>query len=131
MTNDPDICTILTNDPDMCTILTKDPEICTILTNDPDICTILTNDPEICTILTNDLEICTSLTNDPEICTILIFFRKGSGKSFSTTFCVWLFKKSVSQFILLTDQILLSGCLYFLKYWTCVLRLFVSNVVTS
>ena len=31
----------------------------------------------------------------------------------------------------LTDQISLSGCLYFLRYWAiCVLQLFVNQVVT-
>ena len=35
-------------------------------------------------------------------------------------------------YILLTDQILLSGCLYFLRYWAiCVLQLFVNQAVTS
>ena len=57
--------------------------------------------------------------------------RKGSGNSFSTTFCVWFFKKKFSH-ILLTDQIYLSDCLFFLRYWTiCVLQWFLSQVVTS
>ena len=34
--------------------------------------------------------------------------------------------------ILLTDQISLSDCLYFSRYWTlCVLQLFVNQTVTS
>ena len=34
--------------------------------------------------------------------------------------------------IQLTDQISLSDCLYFLRYWTiCVLQLFVNQAVTS
>ena len=36
---------------------------------------------------------------DPDICSILIFFRKGSRNSFSTTFFVWFFKKNVSHVI--------------------------------
>ena len=35
-------------------------------------------------------------TIDPEICSILIF-RKRSGNSFSSIFCVWFFKKIVSH----------------------------------
>ena len=38
----------------------------------------------------------------------------------------------IPHIILLTDQISLSGCLYFLRYWAiCVLQLFVNQVVTS
>ena len=62
------------------------------------------------------------------------FFTKGSGTSFSTTFSVWSFKKKkyFSSYILLTDQISLSGCLYFLRYWAIyVLRLSANHVVTS
>ena len=40
--------------------------------------------------------------------------------------------KCSSCYILLTEQISLPGCLYFLSYWTiCVLQLFVDQVVTS
>ena len=39
-------------------------------------------------------------------------FRKGSGNSYSTTFCVCFW-----CYILLADQISLSNCLYFLRYW--------------
>ena len=39
-----------------------------------------------------------------------------------TTFCVWFFKKNIFHVILLTDQISLSGSLYFLIYWAmCIL----------
>ena len=39
-------------------------------------------------------------------------------------------QKCSSCYILLTDQISLPGCLYFLRYWvTCVLQLFVNQVV--
>ena len=41
-------------------------------------------------------------------------------------------RKFFSCYILLTDPISLSDCLYFLRYWTnCVLQLFVSQFVTS
>ena len=58
------------------------------------------------------------------------FSRKGSGASFSTTFCIWFFNKNVSHvtFFWLTK----FPCLYFSKYWTvCVLWLFVNQAVTS
>ena len=39
---------------------------------------------------------------------------------------------STKCYILLTDQLSLPGCLYFLRYWEiCVLLLFVNQVVTS
>ena len=39
---------------------------------------------------------------------------------------------SILCYILLTDQISLHGCLYFLRYWAiCVLQFFVNQVVTS
>ena len=38
-------------------------------------------------------------------------------------------EKSFSCYILLTEQISLSDCLYFSKYWTiCVLQLFVNKL---
>ena len=38
-------------------------------------------------------------------------------------------KKNVSCYALLTDQILLPDCLFFLRYWSiCVLQLFVNQV---
>ena len=41
-------------------------------------------------------------------------------------------QKCSSCYILLTAQISLPGCLYFLRYWVvCVPQLFVSEVVTS
>ena len=58
---------------------------------------------------------------------------QGSGCSISTTFCAWFFKKNISPcYDLLTEQISLSGCLYFLRYWSvCVLRLLVNQFLTS
>ena len=44
----------------------------------------------------------------------------------------FLAKVGSSCYILVTDQISLSGCLYFLRYRKiCVLQLFVNQVVTS
>ena len=49
-------------------------------------------------------------------------FKKGTGNSFTTTFCVWYLRKISSCYILLTEQISLSGCIYFLRYCAkCVL----------
>ena len=60
------------------------------------------------------------------------FLDKGLG-IVSLPHFVYIFQqKCPSCYILLTDQISLSGCLYFLRYWaTCVLQLFVNQVVTS
>ena len=67
-----------------------------------------------------------------QIYSLFLVFRKGSGNSFSTIFCVWFFKKKCfSCYILLTQQIALSDFLYFLWYWAiCVLEWFLSQVVT-
>ena len=47
-------------------------------------------------------------------------------------FCMMLQVKCFSSYILLTDQISLSDCLYFLSYWSkCVLQFFVNQVVMS
>ena len=46
--------------------------------------------------------------------------------------CIIFHKKCFSCYILLTDQISLSHCLYFSKYWPiCVLRLFFNRLVKS
>ena len=46
--------------------------------------------------------------------------------------CIIFQQKRFSCYILLTDQISLSDCLYFLRYWViCVLQLFVNQTVTS
>ena len=64
-------------------------------------------------------------------------FRKGSGTSFSTTFCVWFSKKNVSHIIInwpsfYSDQVSLPDCLGMLRYWSiCALQLFINHVVTS
>ena len=41
-------------------------------------------------------------------------------------------EKFFSCYILITDQVSQSSCLYFVRYWTiCVMKLFVNQVVTS
>ena len=51
----------------------------------------------------------------------------------SPAYFVYVYQKKCSScYILLTDQISLAGCLYFLRYWAVyVLQLFVNQVVTS
>ena len=55
------------------------------------------------------------------------FLEKGLEIVSKIGFCVWFFKKTYfSCYALLTDQISLPDCLYFLRYWSiCVLQLFV------
>ena len=51
------------------------------------------------------------------------FPEKGSWASFSTTFCVWFFKKNISCYILLTDQFSMPDYFYFSRYCeVCVLQ---------
>ena len=46
--------------------------------------------------------------------------------------CMIFKQKCLSCYILLTDQLSLPGCLYFLRYWViCVWQLFVIQVLTS
>ena len=64
-----------------------------------------------------------------------VFFKKKkkrSGISLPGSFSTWFFKKKYfSCYILLIYQISLSGCLYFVRYWTiCVLYFFVNHIVT-
>ena len=48
--------------------------------------------------------------------------KKKSGTSLSVSFSAWFLKKYLSCYISLTDQISLSGCLYFVRYCViCVL----------
>ena len=59
------------------------------------------------------------------------FLDKGLG-IVSLTHFVDDFSTKISCYILLTEQISLSGCLYFLRYWAiCVLELLVIQVVKS
>ena len=70
-------------------------------------------------------------TNDSEICSISLF-RKKSGTSFSTKFCVWSLRKMFLTLHSVNDQISLSNFLYFFIYWViCVLKWFVNHTVTS
>ena len=58
------------------------------------------------------------------------FSEKGLGIVSPSHFVYNFSKKNISQ--ILTDQISLPDCLYFLRYWSiCLLQLFVNQVVTS
>ena len=60
------------------------------------------------------------------------FLDKGLGIVFPAHFVNDFSTKCFSYYILLTEQISLPGCLYFLRYWAiCVLQFFVNQVVTS
>ena len=57
--------------------------------------------------------------------------KKVWNQSSCLNFCI-IFEEKYFCYILLIDQFLLSGCLYFVRYWAiCVLKLFVNQVVTS
>ena len=71
-------------------------------------------------------------TIDPEINSISIFQKRGWGQFLHQILCMIFKEKCLSCYILLPDQISLSDCHYFLKYWAiCELELFVNQVVTS
>ena len=71
-------------------------------------------------------------TIDPETCSILPFWKRVWEQFLYHILCMIFQGKCFSYYILLTDQILLSDCLYFLRYWAIsVLQLFVFQVVTS
>ena len=60
------------------------------------------------------------------------FPEKGPGLVCPTYFVNNFREECFSYDILLSDQILLSYCLYFSRYWTiCVLQLFVKQAVSS
>ena len=60
------------------------------------------------------------------------FLEKGLGIVFLSHFVHNFSKSCFSCYALLTDQISLPDCLYFLRYWSiCVLELFVNEVVMS
>ena len=60
------------------------------------------------------------------------FLDKGLGIVSPAHFVYDFSTKCSSCYILLSDQISLPGCLYFLKYWAIyVLQLFVNQVVRS
>ena len=69
-------------------------------------------------------------TVDPDIFLILVFQIGVWGQFLHHILCMTFQQKYSTYYILLTDQISLSG--YFLRYWAiCVLQLFVNEVVTS
>ena len=58
------------------------------------------------------------------------YLDKGLGIVSPAHFVYDFLAKMFLSYILLTDQISLPGCLYFLRYWEiCVLQLFVNQVV--
>ena len=60
------------------------------------------------------------------------FLDKGLGMVSPAHFLYDFSTKMFLSHILLTDQMSLPGCIYFLRYWAiCVLQLFVTRVVTS
>ena len=57
--------------------------------------------------------------------------KKRSGTSLPASFSTWLLNKYFYCYVLLPEQISLSGALYFVRYWIiCVLQLLVNQVVT-
>ena len=67
---------------------------------------------------------------NPEICSILTFQIRVWELFFYHILCMIFQQKCSSCYILLTDQISLPGCLYFLRCCAiCVLQLFVNQVV--
>ena len=67
-----------------------------------------------------------------EICSILIFAEKGPGLVSPPHFMYDFSKNCFQSYILLADQISLSDCLYYSRYWAiCVLQFFVNQAVTS
>ena len=71
------------------------------------------------------------MTIDPGLCSILIFHKRDWKYFLHHVLCI-IFQEKCFSYVLLTDQISLSDCLYFLRYWAiCVLQLFVSQVINS
>ena len=65
-------------------------------------------------------------TVDPGIQQILIFYKRVWDQLLQQIFCMIFQERYFSCYVLLTDEILLLGCLYFLRYWAiCVLQFFV------
>ena len=60
------------------------------------------------------------------------FLEKGLGIVSYHILCMIFQEKSFSYYTILTNQISLPDCLFFLRYWImCVLQSFVSQVVMS
>ena len=71
-------------------------------------------------------------TIDPEICSIFIFQERIWEQFLHSILCIIFQQKCFSCYILLTDQILLSYCVYFLRYCViCVLQLFLSCIIIT
>ena len=69
------------------------------------------------------------MTIDPGLCSILIFHKRDWKYFLHHVLCM-IFQEKCFSYVLLTGQISLSDCLYFLRYWAiCVLQLFVSQVI--
>ena len=66
------------------------------------------------TLITNYIKV---LDFDLEICSILIFQKRVWGEFLHHILLMIVKEKYFSCYILLTDQISLSDCLYFLRYW--------------
>ena len=72
------------------------------------------------------------LFGDPEKCSILILKKRAWEEFLHHILCMIFQEDGSSSCILLTDQISLPDCLYFLRYREiCVLQLFLNQVVTS
>ena len=57
------------------------------------------------------------------------FSEKDLAIVFHQILCMILQEKCFSCYILQTDEILLSNCMYFLRYWEiCALQLFINQV---
>ena len=69
-------------------------------------------------------------TIDPEICSTLIFQIRVWEQILQHILRMIFQQKYSCYYILLTDQISLPGCLYFMRYWTIYYKLFVNQVVT-
>ena len=71
-------------------------------------------------------------TIDPELFFILIFQKSVWKQFLHQILCMISLDKCFPCYILLTNQVSFSDCVYFLRYWeTCVLQLFVSQVAVS
>ena len=69
---------------------------------------------------------------DPEMCSILIFQKKVWNQFLHHILCMIFQEKCSSCYILLTDQIALSACFCFSRYWAIfALQFFVNQAVTS
>ena len=71
-------------------------------------------------------------TADPEMFSNLVFQMRVCQQFLQHILCMIFQQRRSSCYILLTDKISLSGCLYFLRYCAiCVLQLFVTQSLTS